>query len=573
MHIRMDLIWSEQEGLCLLIVIYSRFMLQKYGKNVADKSTVIVISKTGRYTYFMKNIGINKRKVKGMIQERILDLVEYARVTGLIEAEDECFSINRLLELFQLDELEDEAVAAHGKNKRMTRETAEAALEDILTEMLDYAYENGITKENSIVYRDLFDTKIMSLLVPRPSEVISKFNELYKNDKKAATDYFYTLSCDSNYIRRYRIKKDLKWTTDTEYGTLDITINLSKPEKDPKAIAAAKLAKQSGYPKCLLCKENEGYAGRVNHPARQNHRIIPVTINQSDWFFQYSPYVYYNEHCIVFNSQHTPMKIERATFGKLLDFVTQFPHYFVGSNADLPIVGGSILSHDHFQGGHYEFAMAKAPVEKEISFEGFSDVKAGIVKWPMSVIRLDCADKDRLIELADKILSAWRGYTDEAAFVFGETDGEPHNTITPIARKRGDLFELDLVLRNNITTEEHPLGVYHPHAKLHHIKKENIGLIEVMGLAVLPARLKDEMAALQEAILNSKDLCSDKALEKHADWVEEFLPKYDTVTKDNIEEIIRKEIGLVFSEVLEDAGVYKCTEEGRKAFMRFVESV
>lgn len=569
----MDLIWSEQEGLCLLIVIYSRFMLQKYGKNVADKSTVIVISKTGMYTYFMKNIGINKRKVKGMIQERILDLVEYARVTGLIEAEDERFSINRLLELFQLDELEDDAVAAHGKNKRMTRETAEAALEDILTEMLDYAYENGITKENSIVYRDLFDTKIMSLLVPRPSEVISKFNELYKNDKKAATDYFYTLSCDSNYIRRYRIKKDLKWTTDTEYGTLDITINLSKPEKDPKAIAAAKLAKQSGYPKCLLCKENEGYAGRVNHPARQNHRIIPVTINQSDWFFQYSPYVYYNEHCIVFNSQHTPMKIERATFGKLLDFVTQFPHYFVGSNADLPIVGGSILSHDHFQGGHYEFAMAKAPVEKEISFEGFSDVKAGIVKWPMSVIRLDCADKDRLIELADKILSAWRGYTDEVAFVFAETDGEPHNTITPIARKRGDLFELDLVLRNNITTEEHPLGVYHPHAKLHHIKKENIGLIEVMGLAVLPARLKDEMAALQEAILNGKDLRSDEALEKHADWVEEFLPKYDTVTKDNIEEIIQKEIGLVFSEVLEDAGVYKCTEEGRKAFMRFVESV
>ena len=573
MHIRMDLIWSEQEGLCLLIVIYSRFMLQKYGKNVADKSTVIVISKTGRYTYFMKNIGINKRKVKGMIQERILDLVEYARVTGLIEAEDERFSINRLLELFQLDELEDEAVAAHGKNKCMTRETAEAALEDILTEMLDYAYENGITKENSIVYRDLFDTKIMSLLVPRPSEVISKFNELYKNDKKAATDYFYTLSCDSNYIRRYRIKKDLKWTTDTEYGTLDITINLSKPEKDPKAIAAAKLAKQSGYPKCLLCKENEGYAGRVNHPARQNHRIIPVTINQSDWFFQYSPYVYYDEHCIVFNSQHTPMKIERATFGKLLDFVTQFPHYFVGSNADLPIVGGSILSHDHFQGGHYEFAMAKALVEKEISFEGFSDVKAGIVKWPMSVIRLDCADKDRLIELADKILSAWRGYTDEAAFVFAETDGEPHNTITPIARKRGDLFELDLVLRNNITTEEHPLGVYHPHAKLHHIKKENIGLIEVMGLAVLPARLKDEMAALQEAILNGKDLRSDEALEKHADWVEEFLPKYDTITKDNIEEIIQKEIGLVFSEVLEDAGVYKCTEEGRKAFMRFVESV
>ena len=503
-----------------------------------------------------------------MEQKKIFDnirkLTAYGILTGLVPEEDKIYTINRLLELFQLQEIDD------------CEEEENVCVEDlegILAEMLDDAYEAGLMEENSVVYRDLFDTKIMSLLVPRPSEVISKFNELYKKDKKAATDYFYTLSCDSKYIRRYRIKKDLKWTTDTEYGTLDITINLSKPEKDPKAIAAAKLAKQSGYPKCLLCKENEGYAGRVNHPARQNHRIIPVTINQSDWFFQYSPYVYYNEHCIVFNSQHTPMKIERATFGKLLDFVTQFPHYFVGSNADLPIVGGSILSHDHFQGGHYEFAMAKAPVEKEISFEGFSDVKAGIVKWPMSVIRLDCADKDRLIELADKILSAWRGYTDEAAVVFAETDGEPHNTITPIARKRGDLFELDLVLRNNITTEEHPLGVYHPHAKLHHIKKENIGLIEVMGLAVLPARLKDEMAALQEAILNGKDLRSDEALEKHADWVEEFLPKYDTVTKDNIEEIIQKEIGLVFSEVLEDAGVYKCTEEGRKAFMRFVESV
>lgn len=508
-----------------------------------------------------------------MIQERILDLADYGVATGLIEPADTRLIINRLLELFQLDELEDEIAESHAKKGGMTREKAEGALENILKDMLDYAYENGILKENGVVYRDLFDTKIMSLLVPRPSEVIRKFGDLYQKSPKEATDYFYTLSRDTDYIRRYRIKKDLKWTAETEYGTLDITVNLSKPEKDPKAIAAAKLAKQSGYPKCLLCRENEGYAGRVNHPARQNHRIIPVTINDSDWFFQYSPYVYYNEHCIVFNSKHTPMKIERATFGKLLDFVEQFPHYFVGSNADLPIVGGSILSHDHFQGGHYEFAMAKAPVEKEISFAGFDDVKAGIVKWPMSVIRLDCEDKNRLIELADKILLAWRGYTDEAAYIFAETDGEPHNTITPIARKRDGMFELDLVLRNNITTDEHPMGLYHPHAKLHHIKKENIGLIEVMGLAVLPARLKDEMAALQEAVLSGADLRADEALAKHADWVEEFLPKYGSVTKDNIEEIIQKEIGLVFSEVLEDAGVYKCTPEGREAFLRFINSV
>ena len=422
-----------------------------------------------------------------MIQERILELTEYGLVTGLIEPQDKRFTINRLLELFHIDELEDEVTAAYEKRTPMTQESAEEALPQILAEMLDYAAEQMLIPDNTITYRDLFDTKIMSMLVPRPSEVVRRFYDLYeKESPQAATDYFYKLSRDTDYIRRYRVKKDLKWTADTEFGTLDITINLSKPEKDPKAIAAAKLAKQSGYPKCLLCKENEGYAGRINHPARQNHRIIPVTINQSEWFFQYSPYVYYNEHCIVFNANHTPMKIERATFGKLLDFVQQFPHYFVGSNADLPIVGGSILSHDHFQGGHYEFAMAKAPVEREITFKGYEDVKAGIVKWPMSVIRISAADKDRLIDLADKILLAWRGYTDEAAFVYAETDGEPHNTITPIARRRGDAYELDLVLRNNITTEEHPLGVYHPHAKLHHIKKENIGLIEVMGLAVPP---------------------------------------------------------------------------------------
>ena len=507
-----------------------------------------------------------------MIQERILELTEYGLVTGLIEPQDKRFTINRLLELFHIDELEDEVTAAYEKRTPMTQESAEEALPQILAEMLDYAAEQMLIPDNTITYRDLFDTKIMSMLVPRPSEVVRRFYDLYeKESPQAATDYFYKLSRDTDYIRRYRVKKDLKWTADTEFGTLDITINLSKPEKDPKAIAAAKLAKQSGYPKCLLCKENEGYAGRINHPARQNHRIIPVTINQSDWFFQYSPYVYYNEHCIVFNANHTPMKIERATFGKLLDFVQQFPHYFVGSNADLPIVGGSILSHDHFQGGHYEFAMAKAPVEREITFKGYEDVKAGIVKWPMSVIRISATDKDRLIDLADKILLAWRGYTDEAAFVYAETDGEPHNTITPIARRRGDAYELDLVLRNNITTEEHPLGVYHPHAKLHHIKKENIGLIEVMGLAVLPARLKGEMAHLKEAILAGKDLRADEELAKHADWVDEFRPKYDAITAENIDGIVEKEIGLVFMQVLEDAGVYKRTEEGQKAFDRFIK--
>ena len=508
-----------------------------------------------------------------MIQERILELTEYGLVTGLIEPQDKRFTINRLLELFHIDELEDEVTAAYEKRTPMTQESAEEALPQILAEMLDYAAEQMLIPDNTITYRDLFDTKIMSMLVPRPSEVVRRFYDLYeKESPQAATDYFYKLSRDTDYIRRYRVKKDLKWTADTEFGTLDITINLSKPEKDPKAIAAAKLAKQSGYPKCLLCKENEGYAGRINHPARQNHRIIPVTINQSDWFFQYSPYVYYNEHCIVFNANHTPMKIERATFGKLLDFVQQFPHYFVGSNADLPIVGGSILSHDHFQGGHYEFAMAKAPVEREITFKGYEDVKAGIVKWPMSVIRISATDKDRLIDLADKILLAWRGYTDEAAFVYAETDGEPHNTITPIARRRGDAYELDLVLRNNITTEEHPLGVYHPHAKLHHIKKENIGLIEVMGLAVLPARLKGEMSELEDAILNHKDIRANEAIEKHADWVDEWIGNYD-ITPENIHGIIQNEIGKVFSKVLECSGVYKNTTEGREAFMRFVNTL
>lgn len=513
-------------------------------------------------------------KEHDMIQERILELVKYGLTTGLVDPADEVYTVNRLLEVLGVDDIEDETFEKVEAQPAWTQEEAEEKLEDILEDMMTYAYDNGIMKENSIVYKDLFDTKLMGCLVNAPSVIRARFKDLYDNESSlAATDYFYKLSCDSNYIRRQRIKKDMKWTTDTEYGTLDVTINLSKPEKDPKAIAAAKNAKQSAYPKCQLCKENEGYAGRVNHPARENHRIIPVTINNSQWFFQYSPYVYYNEHCIVFNSKHTPMKIERATFGKLLDFVTQFPHYFVGSNADLPIVGGSILSHDHFQGGHYTFAMAKAPIEKKITFKGYEDVEAGIVKWPMSVIRIKSADKDKLIDLADKILLAWRGYTDEEAFIFAETDGEPHNTITPIARRRDGDYELDLVLRNNITTEEHPLGVYHPHAHLHHIKKENIGLIEVMGLAVLPARLKGEMAELRDAILTGKDLHSTETLASHADWALKFMSKYDKIDESNIDGIINEEIGLVFKEVLECAGVYKCTDEGRAAFQKFIDAV
>ena len=496
-----------------------------------------------------------------MICKSIKQLVNYGLKEGLLEKEDEIFTINSLLELLKLDEMEE-----------VTCDFEEKALEEILAGILDYAVEKGII-EDDITSRDLFDTAVMSKLLPRPSEVIKKFWKLYEKSPKEATDFYYKFSQDTDYIRRYRVCKDQKWVTPTEYGDIDITINLSKPEKDPKAIAAAKLAKQSGYPKCLLCVENEGYAGRVNHPARQNHRIIPVEINQSTWGFQYSPYVYYNEHCIVFNSQHIPMKIEHDTFCKLFDFVKQFPHYMVGSNADLPIVGGSILSHDHFQGGNYEFAMAKAPVETEFSVRGFEDIKAGIIKWPMSVIRLSGKDTDRIIALADRILDSWREYTDEEAFIYAYTEEEPHNTITPIARKRGEDYEIDLVLRNNITTKEHPLGVYHPHAELHHIKKENIGLIEVMGLAVLPARLKQEMEELSRAIIKGEDIRKNETLEKHADWVEKFLPKYDAVTEENIMKILQDEIGAVFSRVLEDAGVYKRNEEGKKAFLRFIESL
>ena len=497
-----------------------------------------------------------------MVYDAIKGLVEYGRNTGLLKEEDEIYARNQILEVLKLDEYEEPEGPVENSD-----------LEKILKELLDYACEAGVLESDSVVYRDLFDTKLMNCLMPRPSEVTAEFWKRYEESPQAATDYFYKLSQDSDYIRRYRVCKDLKWKTATRYGDLDITVNLSKPEKDPKAIAAAKLAKQSGYPKCLLCMENVGYAGRVNHPARNNHRIITLTINGSRWGFQYSPYVYYNEHCIVFNGQHVPMKIDKAAFIKLFDFVKLFPHYFLGSNADLPIVGGSILSHDHFQGGHYTFAMAKAPIEKHFQMEGFEDVEAGIVFWPMSVLRLRGKDSDRLIDLADIVLKAWREYTDEAAFVYAETDGEPHNTITPIARKNGDMFELDLVLRNNITTEEFPLGVYHPHQELHHIKKENIGLIEVMGLAVLPSRLKKELADLGQAILEGRDIRADEELAKHADWVDEFLPKYVSITAENVDQILQEEVGLVFARVLEDAGVYKCTEEGRAAFGRFLASV
>ena len=498
------------------------------------------------------------------IYKSISKLIAYGRNTGLLLEEDVIYATNQILHLLQLEEYEPVQI-----DGQVTRED----LETILSELLQYAEEKHLIEPDSIVSRDLFDTKIMNCLMPRPSQVIATFKEAYSNSPKEATDYYYQLSKDSDYIRTYRVKKDMKWVTSTEYGDLDITINLSKPEKDPKAIAAAKTMKQSGYPKCLLCKENEGYAGRFNHPARDNHRIIPITINHTNWGFQYSPYVYYNEHCIVFSGEHTPMKIEKATFQKLFDFVTLFPHYFLGSNADLPIVGGSILTHDHFQGGNYEFAMAKAPVEETYSIKGFEDVSTGIVKWPMSVIRISHKDSSRLVELGDYILQNWKQYTDEEAFIFASTNGEAHNTITPIARKRGEMFELDLVLRNNITTKEHPFGVYHPHEELHHIKKENIGLIEVMGLAVLPSRLKKEMERLEKAILNSEDLRANETLEKHADWVEQWITKYDVITKETISKIIQEEIGIVFAKVLEHAGVYKRDEKGKQAFIRFIEQL
>nr|WP_326171657.1 UDP-glucose--hexose-1-phosphate uridylyltransferase [uncultured Oscillibacter sp.] len=492
---------------------------------------------------------------------QIAALADYGVSRGLIAEADRTWAVNTLLAAMGLTEYEEPQAAG----------TAETSLEMILGLLTEFAVKRGVI-QGDITSRDLFDTGLMGILTPRPSQVIGTFREKYAQSPQAATDWYYRFSQDTDYIRRYRIARDVKWVAPTEYGDLDITINLSKPEKDPRAIAAAKAAPQSGYPKCQLCRENEGYAGRINHPARQNHRIIPVVIDGRDWFFQYSPYVYYNEHCIVFSAEHTPMKIDRSTFRKQLDFIRQFPHYFVGSNADLPIVGGSILSHDHFQGGRYTFAMERAPVERPVSFPGFDDVEAGIVRWPMSVIRLRCGDDKRLVELADKILLAWRGYTDEDAFILAETAGEPHNTITPIARMREGKFELDLVLRNNITTEEYPLGIYHPHQELHHIKKENIGLIEVMGLAVLPARLKGELTLLADALVQGEDLRAEETLGKHADWAEELKTRY-SFTQENALDILKKEVGIVFAQVLEHAGVYKCTAEGRAAFLRFIETV
>ena len=496
-----------------------------------------------------------------MISESIKQLVQYGLDTGLVSKEDTIYVTNRILEILKETTYEE------------PESVPPADLETILGRLTDYAVSKGLLEHDSVVYRDLFDTQLMGCLTPPPSQVTAQFRALYQESPEKATDYFYKFSQDTNYIRRYRISKDIRWKYSSPYGELDITINLSKPEKDPKAIAAARLVKSGSYPKCLLCKENVGYAGHAGHPARQNHRIIPLTINQSPWGFQYSPYVYYNEHCILFNQEHIPMKIERATFVKLFDFIKLFPHYLIGSNADLPIVGGSILSHDHYQCGHYTFAMAKAPIERHVVIPGYEDVETGIVKWPLSVIRIRSTDAGRLIDLADHILKSWRNYTVEAAFIFAETDGEPHNTITPIARKVEDTFELDLALRNNITTEECPLGLYHPHAKYHHIKKENIGLIEVMGLAILPARLKDELHLLEEYILEKKDIRSCEAIEKHADWAESFLPNYPDISQENIQEILRQEIGKVFTGVLEDAGVYKCTPEGREAFLRFLSTL
>lgn len=492
-----------------------------------------------------------------MVNVAIKKLITYGIENELLDVLDKTYATNLILECMKLDAYEEPS-----------EEYSDINLSEVLNVLLDDAVARGVI-EDSITYKDLFDTKLMNCLMKRPSEVIKQFNALYEESPIKATDYFYKLSKASNYIREDRIKKDVKWEVDTEYGKLDITINLSKPEKDPKAIAAAGKAKSSSYPKCQLCMENEGYAGRVDHPARENHRIIPIKIQGNKWGFQYSPYVYFNEHCIVFNGEHTPMKIDHAAFCKLFDFISLFPHYSLGSNADLPIVGGSILSHDHFQGGNYEFPMARADYLVKMPIKGFEDVEAGILNWPMSVIRIRHKDSNRLIELADHILDKWINYTDEEAFIYAYTDGERHNTITPIVRTKDGLFEMDLTLRNNITTEEFPMGVYHPHQELHHIKKENIGLIEVMGLAILPARLKMEITGLLDAIKSGADIRADENLSKHADWIDDIKSRHEKIDED----ILKQEIGLVFKKVLEDAGVYKLTDEGIAYFKRFVESL
>ena len=490
----------------------------------------------------------------------VRELTEYAITKNLVSEEDRAYTHSRLMEILSLSSLD-------GDFPEKIRELC-----DILSDICDYAYEAGLIENNSVVYRDLFDTRIMGALTPPPSVVIREFKENYVKSPACATDRYYTLSCDSNYIRTDRIKRDLKWKYPSEYGEIDITVNLSKPEKDPRAIAAAKLLPQTDYPKCALCHDNEGFAGTLTKPARQNLRQIPFDMGGERWYLQYSPYVYYNEHCIALSAEHRPMKIDRSTFVKLLGFITEFPHYFIGSNADLKIVGGSILSHDHMQGGRYSFAMEKAEIQIPLSFDGYPDVSGGILKWPMSVVRLTSCDKENLVILASKILDGWRGYTDAEANIYAETDGEPHNTVTPIARRRGEKYELDLVLRNNLTTDEHPLGVYHPHADKHNIKKENIGLIEVMGLAVLPARLKEEIALMKEKILSGEPLSSDERVSGHADWFLSFKDKY-TFTEENTEDIIKSEIGKTFVEVLRDGGVYKDTKEGRESFLKFLKTL
>lgn len=498
-----------------------------------------------------------------MINEQIDKLVSYGIMTELIKEQDRIYVINRLLTKLGLDTYDaTDAVCADISE-----------LQDILDSITDYAVSKGMLENDSIVYRDIFDTEIMDTITPYPSAVIEKFNSLYEKSSKSATDYFYKLSCDNNYIRRGRIKKDVKWAVDSQYGEIEITINRSKPEKDPKAIAAAKLQKQSSYPKCQLCIENEGYGGRVNHPARQNHRIIPIDICTQQWGFQYSPYVYYNEHCIVFNSQHVPMVIDRSVFSKLLDFITRFNHYIIGSNADLPIVGGSILTHEHFQGGNHIFAMHRAKSEMFYDIEGFSDIEVSRLAWPMSVIRLKGDNTEKMVELADKILTSWRDYTDEDAFIYSKTDDEPHNTITPIASMADGKYVLDLVLRNNITTDEHPLGVYHPHSELHHIKKENIGLIEVMGLAVLPSRLVEELQAVADAIISGADLTADDKTASHAQWAEDIKVNHPEINSENVMDILHDEVGKVFVTVLEHAGVYKRDQKGIKAFDKFINQL
>lgn len=497
-----------------------------------------------------------------MINREINRLINFALQKGLISEEDRIYSINMLLGTLNLNEFEEENID----------ETLDNPTE-ILENILDYAVSKNMI-ENSTTERDLFDTKVMNCVMPRPSEVINTFLRLYKEDPKHATDYYFDLSIASNYIRKERTDKNIVWKTSTPYGDLDITINLSKPEKDPKEIAKAKLQKASSYPKCLLCKENEGFYGNLNHPARQTHRIIPLNLNDTKWFLQYSPYTYYNEHCIVLNSEHIPMKINRTTFENLLGFVEQFPHYFVGSNADLPIVGGSILSHDHYQGGRYTFAMENALLEKSYVIPGYEKVTVGRLKWPMSVVRLISDNKDNLLNLADHILSTWRKYSDATVDILSNTNNEPHNTITPIARYKNNKYELDLVLRNNRTSEKYPLGLFHPHEEVHHIKKENIGLIEVMGLAVLPARLKNELNIIKNALLDGeKDISTNEIVSKHAKWYNYIINKYSSFTEDTIMEILKEEVGLKFQEVLTHAGVFKRDEKGLEAFDKFIKTL